>query len=92
MMHRQGGDPLPYAQAFATWLHDTLASRSTDALVAYRDTAPGATRAHPTEEHFLPIFIAIGAAGEGATPEPLLRGFEGSALALDSYVFRPPAT
>jgi len=92
MMHRQGGDPLPYAQAFATWLHDTLASRSTDALVTYRDTAPGATRAHPTEEHFLPIFIAIGAAGEGATPEPLLRGFEGSALALDSYVFRPPAT
>jgi 4,5-DOPA dioxygenase extradiol len=92
MMNRQGGEPLPYAQAFATWLHDTLATRSTDALVAYRDTAPGATRAHPTEEHFLPIFIAIGAAGEGATSEPLLRGFEGSALALDSYVFRPRAS
>ena len=89
MMNRRGGEPLSYAQEFSTWLHDALASREMEALVAYRERAPGAQRAHPTEEHFLPIFIAIGAAGEDATPEPLLRAFEGSALAMDSYLFRP---
>jgi 4,5-DOPA dioxygenase extradiol len=89
MMNRRGGEPLPYAQAFATWLHDALESHATEALVDYRERAPGATRAHPTEEHFLPLFVALGAAGEDASPEPVLRAFEGSALAMDSYLFRP---
>lgn len=89
MMNRRTGEPLSYAQEFAAWLHDTLAAHDSEALIAYRERAPGARRAHPTEEHFLPIFIAIGAAGENATIEPLLRGFEGSALSMDSYLFRP---
>lgn len=91
MANRQGGAPLPYARDFATWLHAALVAHDTDALVGYRERAPGAVRSHPTEEHFLPLFVAIGAAGEGAVPEPLLRAFEGSALALDSYLFRPAA-
>jgi 4,5-DOPA dioxygenase extradiol len=91
MANRNGGEPLSYAQAFAGWLHDNLQAHQTDALVAYREQGPGASRAHPTEEHFLPLFIALGAAGQDATAEPLLRGFEGSALAMDSYLFRPHA-
>jgi len=91
MMQRSGGEPLPYASAFAGWLHDALQRHATDALLDYREAAPGAARAHPTEEHFLPMFVALGAAGEDATPEPILRAFEGSALALDSYLFRPIA-
>ncbi len=89
MTNRQGGQPMEYARAFAQWLQESLERGATDELVAYREQAPGAVRAHPTEEHFLPLFVALGAAGEGATPEPLLRAFEGSALALDSYLFRP---
>ena len=88
MAQREGGQPMPYAQAFAQWLHDTLLKQDANELVAYRERAPGAVRAHPSEEHFLPIFVALGAAGEGATPEPVLRAFEGSALALDAYLFR----
>ena len=91
MANRQGGEPLPYAQAFAGWLHDRLASHDMQALAEYRERAPGAARAHPTEEHLLPLFVALGAAGESAVPETLLRAFEGSALALDSYLFRPAA-
>lgn len=89
MMNRSGGEPLPYAQAFATWLHDMLGQHATDALIDYRERAPGGARAHPTEEHFLPLFVALGAAGENATPEPIVRAFEGSALAMDAYLFRP---
>ena len=46
-------------------------------------------RAHPTEEHFLPLFVAWGAAGDGAEVERIVAGFEGGALAMDSYLFHP---
>ena len=81
-------EPLPYADAFSRWLQQSLASADGDALTHYRDRAPDAARAHPTEEHFLPLFIAWGAAGEGATAERVQAGIEqvyreGKALTRD---------
>ncbi|TMH01469.1 MAG: dioxygenase, partial [Betaproteobacteria bacterium] len=78
--------------AFSRWLQQSLASADGDALTHYRDRAPDAARAHPTEEHFLPLFIAWGAAGAGATAERIVEGFEAGALALDSYLFHPAAS
>ena len=77
---------------FAQWLKDRLAANDTDALVAYREQAPDAVRAHPSEEHFLPLFVALGAAGSKATPERIIDGFEAGALAVDSYLFRSAAS
>jgi 4,5-DOPA dioxygenase extradiol len=82
-------EPLPYAQAFAGWLEERLAAHDTDALVAYRERAPEAARAHPTEEHFLPLFVAWGAAGPAPRVERIVEGYEAGALALDSYAFHP---
>jgi len=44
-------------------------------------------RAHPTDEHFLPLFVAYGAAGENPRPERVVDGFLNGALAMDSYLF-----
>ena len=44
-------------------------------------------RAHPTEEHFLPFFVALGAAGEDAKAERVFDDFKGHALAMDAYQF-----
>jgi 4,5-DOPA dioxygenase extradiol len=82
-------EPLRYVDAFSRWLQQSLMSGDVDALTHYRDRAPDAVRAHPTEEHFLPLFIAWGAAGAGATAERIVEGFEAGALALDSYLFHP---
>jgi 4,5-DOPA dioxygenase extradiol len=82
-------EPLRYAQAFAAWLHDRLIAHDIEALVAYRDLAPDAARAHPTEEHFLPLFVALGAASNNAKVDRVLEGFEAGALAMDSYRFGP---
>ncbi len=82
--------PLPYAASFASWLADTLARRDDDALVAYREQGPGAARAHPSEEHFLPIFVAWGAAGRDAAADRVYAGFDGPALAMDAYAFAAP--
>ena len=84
-------EPLRYAEAFADWVGKTLSANDTDALVAYRDVAPQAERAHPTEEHMLPLHFAWGAAGEAPEVERVVEGFEAGALAMDSYLFRRAA-
>jgi 4,5-DOPA dioxygenase extradiol len=84
-------EPLRYAEAFADWVGKTLSANDTDALVAYRDVAPQAERAHPTEEHMLPLHFAWGAAGEAPDVERVVEGFEAGALAMDSYLFRRAA-
>lgn len=82
-------EPLRYAQAFAQWLDERLRAHDTAALVQYRERAPDAARAHPTDEHFLPLHVAWGAAGTHTRVERIVTGFEAGALALDSWVFHP---
>jgi 4,5-DOPA dioxygenase extradiol len=56
-------------------------------VLDYRARAPSAARAHPSEEHFLPLFIAWSA---GGLERPVTRAFsavEGAALAMDAYLF-----
>jgi 4,5-DOPA dioxygenase extradiol len=76
-----------YAEKFQSWVFDRLVAGEVDALTGYRTGAPDASRAHPTEEHFLPLFVALGAAGANAVPERVYDGFEGAALAMDAYRF-----
>ena len=89
MMNPRRQEPLRYARDFADWLHARLTSGDTDAMLAYRDIAPGAERAHPSEEHLLPLFVAWGAAGEDAKPQRVVEGFLAGALAIDAYLFHP---
>ncbi|MEW5786764.1 MAG: class III extradiol ring-cleavage dioxygenase [Pseudomonadota bacterium] len=89
---RPGQSPLPRSQAFTDWVGDCLAEGRIDALADYRSTPLGA-EAHPSEEHFLPLFVAMGAAGgasESTTtlpPERLRPAFTYGALAMDVYVW-----
>jgi 4,5-DOPA dioxygenase extradiol len=81
--------PLPYAAAFADWVSQRLTAHDTAALVDYRERAPDAARAHPSSEHYLPLLVAWGAAGDDAEVERQSTGFDGGALANDAYLFRP---
>ena len=89
MANMRRHEPLHYAQHFADWLHERLTAHDTAALIAYRDVAPEAARAHPTEEHFLPLHVAWGAAGNDPRVERIVGGFEAGALSMDSYAFHP---
>lgn len=79
--------PLPYVDAFAEWLHQKLTAGEREAVLDYRIAQPDAARAHPTEEHFLPLFVALGAAGIDAHARRVHRGHEGAALSMDAYRF-----
>lgn len=78
----------PYAAEFTEWFAQQLAARELDALLAYREFAPHAARAHPTDEHLLPFFVALGAAGIGWSAERVHHGFMHGAIAMDCYRFQ----
>jgi 4,5-DOPA dioxygenase extradiol len=89
MSNPRRSEPLRYAQLFAEWVGTHLRAHDTSALVGYREQAPDAVRAHPTEEHFLPLFVAWGAAGaDTAEVERVVEGYAAGALSMDSYLFR----
>ena len=82
-----GAAPLAYAREFQDWTDARIRDRDLEALADYRSRAPHAARAHPTEEHFLPLFFALGAAGTDYRAERLHDGIESGALAMDAYRF-----
>jgi 4,5-DOPA dioxygenase extradiol len=77
----------PYAHEFQSWVHARIEAGDHGALIEYRSRAPHAVRAHPTDEHFLPLFFALGAAGGEARPKLVYDAIEGGALAMDAYAF-----
>ncbi|WOB42145.1 dioxygenase [Thermoleptolyngbya oregonensis NK1-22] len=56
--------PPAWVAAFDQWLAAAIAQGDTDALLHYRQVAPHAADNHPSEEHFLPLLVAMGAGGD----------------------------
>ncbi|HKR75796.1 MAG TPA: class III extradiol ring-cleavage dioxygenase [Rhodanobacter sp.] len=77
----------PYVRPFIGWIEQKLAAGDVDALLDYRRQAPFAQRAHPTDEHLLPLYVALGAAGDGAHAQRIDAGIDLGFLAMDIYRF-----
>lgn len=82
------GKPEPeWVTAFADWMHAALEEGRTADLLAYRGLAPHAARNHPTDEHLLPLYVALGAGGEGAQAERIHASTTWGVLRMDAYRF-----
>jgi 4,5-DOPA dioxygenase extradiol len=77
----------PDVVAFADWMHAALRDNRIDELLEYRRKAPYAVAQHPTDEHLLPLFVALGAAGETAQATRLHASTTYGALRMDAYAF-----
>ena len=81
----------PYVQEFARWVEDALVAQDRERLFDYRRQAPQAARAHPSDEHYLPLYFALGAAGwgqpSGPAPDYLSREVMYRYLAMDAIAF-----
>jgi 4,5-DOPA dioxygenase extradiol len=87
-MDRTGRAPVAdWAIAFTEWVADELAARDDAALLDYRRQAPAAARNHPSDEHLLPLFIALGAASPGVPPERIHASYAYGTQAMDCYRF-----
>jgi 4,5-DOPA dioxygenase extradiol len=58
-----------------------------DALLDYRRRAPHAERAHPTQEHFLPLLVALGASHEAEAAQVIAGDITYGVLSMESYVW-----
>jgi len=84
--------PVPYVQTFSRWVEDRILAQDREALLEYRTQAPHAVRAHPSDEHFLPLYFALGAAGWATEDSPavtyLTREVQYGYLAMDSLTLQ----
>lgn len=87
-IYASGGAPTAESRAFRDWTHERVMHGDHEALFDWA-RGPGARAAHPTPEHFLPIFVALGAAGTAAPVDWLDGGWVGGVLAADGYRFDP---
>ena len=78
--------PLDYVVAFADRVERWLCEGRLADLLAWHDLLPDAARNHPTVEHFLPLFVALGAGG-CARAATLHRSYAFGMLAMDAYLF-----
>jgi 4,5-DOPA dioxygenase extradiol len=82
------GSPQPqWSKDFADWMHDRLMEADDTALADYRARAPQALIAHPTQEHLMPLFVALGAGGDKAKAERLHNSATFGSLRMDAYSF-----
>jgi 4,5-DOPA dioxygenase extradiol len=65
---RPGARPPAWAAEFDEWTAEALRKRDLDALFDYRARAPGVRQSLPTHEHFVPLFVTLGAALEAELP------------------------
>lgn len=74
-----------WAAAFTDWMHDQLIAGDTDAVLDAIQLAPAGRRNHPTMDHILPLFTAMGAGGANA--RRLHHSYTYGVLSMDAYRF-----
>jgi 4,5-DOPA dioxygenase extradiol len=89
-IRQPNAEPEAYAQEFAAWVRIAVLAHAVKPLINYRAEAPHAERAHPTQEHFLPLLVALGAQQEGDQVQILAGGITHGVLSMESYVWGMP--
>ena len=79
--------PPIWVQRFDHWLADAITRKDIQALLNYRQLAPYAAENHPTEEHLLPLFVALGAVGAIATGTQLHSSYTYAVFSMAAYAF-----
>jgi 4,5-DOPA dioxygenase extradiol len=73
--------------AFDEWLRNSITQGNWEELLQYRQFAPYASENHPTEEHLLPLFVAMGAGGATAQGKQLHSSYTYGAFSMAAYAF-----
>jgi 4,5-DOPA dioxygenase extradiol len=72
---------------FRDWVAERSAAGDREALLDYRRRAPFGAAMHPTDEHWLPFYIAAGAGGFDSRPQRLHEAVTYGCVAMDAYAF-----
>jgi len=80
------GSPAPgWARAFDTWIADHVTGGDVETLLRFPAEPETARIAHPTPEHLMPLFVALGAGG--GRGRLLHRSFSWGSIGMTSFAF-----
>ncbi|KAL1319132.1 hypothetical protein HN51_071438 [Arachis hypogaea] len=79
--------PAPWASAFMSWLKTSLLDGRFEDVNEYEEKAPYAKMAHPWPDHFFPLHVAMGAAGEKAKAKVIHDSWDGGSMSYASFGF-----
>jgi 4,5-DOPA dioxygenase extradiol len=85
--HPQGAPAPDWVTEFCDWIARRIEAGDLEALIAYRTRAPHAVQNHPTDEHLLPLFVALGAADNIDKAQRLNHVMTYGILAMDAWLF-----
>jgi 4,5-DOPA dioxygenase extradiol len=77
----------PHPPGFDQWLGEAIAQQNWSRLMQYRQLAPYAKENHATEEHLLPLFVVLGAAGSASKGVQLHQSYTYGAFSMAAYLF-----
>lgn len=89
-LYEMGGRPMDaapedFVQAFDDWLFDAITRNRTAEIIDWKNAAPNPQRSHPyPAEHFLPLFVALGA-GDGGPGRQIHRSYMHGTLSMAAY-------
>lgn len=87
-IERNGGNgqpPTGWAEEFSEWMTERLEAGNVADLFDYRQLAPHAVRAHPRDDHLMPLFVALGAAGEPVQVRHLHQSWTYGTLSMAAF-------
>ncbi|SDW72225.1 class III extradiol ring-cleavage dioxygenase [Paenibacillus sp. CF384] len=84
---RGGNTPEEWALSFDKWIQDKLENWDLEALFNYEERAPYAKEAVPTNEHFIPLLLAMGAGDSNRQAKLLHRSYQLGTLSLNCWEF-----
>ncbi len=84
-LHAEDAAPTAWALEFDDWLAERVQAGDREAIVDYRQRAPHAARAHPEDDHLMPLLVTMGMGGTG---ESLHRSFTYGTISMAGYGFR----
>jgi 4,5-DOPA dioxygenase extradiol len=79
--------PPDWVRVFDEWLAERIAAGNWEAVLNYRKVAPHAEKNHPTDEHLLPLFVALGAGGNEVKGMQLHHSYNYGAFSMAAYAF-----
>ncbi|KRG92485.1 hypothetical protein GLYMA_20G214400v4 [Glycine max] len=77
----------PWALAFDSWLKNSLIEGRYEEVNKFDEKAPYAKLAHPWPDHFFPLHVAMGAAGENSKAKIVHHSWDAGSISCASFGF-----
>jgi len=83
----ENSNPPGWAKHFDQWISDKLLAHDISALLEFHENAPDAYAAHPTDEHLMPLFVALGAGLDAGGIKQIHKSFSCHSISMSGFAF-----